>query len=712
LPLTIDVGKAAGKRENKSENLPESFNCNIPGMDIENVFFMQRKRFVSLNMCFATMCIVPFAVISAQHHPPTDTVKWYRLSDVEVVASPRRSVTKQAAPLQVLDKESMIRLGMQELSEAVRRFSGVTVKDYGGIGGLKTVSIRSLGAHHTAVNYDGVSVADAQSGQVDISRFTLDNVAMISLSTGQGDDIFQTARTYASAGVLNIQTQQPHFKENRSYQWSAKLKSGSFGFFNPMVSYSQKLHTRWSASAYADYMRADSRYPFTLVNGAIKTREERINSDIETFRLEGNVYGLLGAKGGRLDTKLYAFHSERGLPGSVNFYSKTTTERLWNENRFIQTQYGNQIHERLAVRLVAKYAFAHSRYKDVNDKYAAGYQEDRNTQREFYASAGVFYTPLSDLSASLTTDYANTRLRNNFIHAVQPVRHTSLTALAAQYKARQLTVTGSLLATGITDEVAYGDRPPDRKYLSPAMAASWRPFENNTFRLRVSYKDIFRVPTFADLYYLRVGNSDLTPEKARQFNAGLTWSGRVGSFVRYLSLSADGYYNKVKDKIVALPTLYIWRMMNMGEVKIKGADVNLSAEVPLPEKTNLLLSGSYTYQHAIDVTNPEAKNYKDQIPYTPRHTGNASATFETPWINISYLLTVVGERYALPQNTKANRVDAYAEQSLSLNRTFDLKNTSLRLQGEILNLANTQYDVIQYYPMPGRSWRLSVSMNL
>ena len=40
--------------------------------------------------------------------------------------------------------------------------------------------------------------------------------------------------------------------------------------------------------------------------------------------------------------------------------------------------------------------------------------------------------------------------------------------------------------------------------------------------------------------------------------------------LRHFSISADGYYNTVKDKIVALPTMYVWKMMNMGEVDIKG----------------------------------------------------------------------------------------------------------------------------------------------
>jgi outer membrane cobalamin receptor len=664
-----------------------------------------------MSMCLTSACLVSLAVATAQVSSPRDTVR--QLPDVDVVAPARASVTRHAAPLQILDHAGISRLGIEELSEAVRRFSGVTVKDYGGIGGLKTVSVRSLGAHHTAVSYDGVTISDAQSGQVDISRFTLDNVAMISLSMGQSDEILQTARIYASAGALDIKTQKPRFSGDKDYLLSAKIKSGSFGLVNPVVSYGRKLHERWSASAYADYMRADGKYPYTLVNGTIRTREERTNSDIGTLRLEGNVYGDFGGGAGSLETKFYTFHSERGLPGSVNFYNRTATERLWNDNSFVQTRYRNQWNDRLAVQAVAKYAYAYSRYRDVNDKYSAGYQEDRNTQHEYYGSAGIMYTlPVDGLSASLVTDYAHTALRNNFINAAQPRRNTSLTALAVQYRNDWLTATGSVLGTRISDEVESGDRPADRKHLSPAIAFSLRPFGGSALRIRASYKDIFRVPTFADLYYLRMGNTGLKPEKTKQFNAGLTWSGTVGSMIRYLSVSVDGYRNKVEDKIVALPTLYIWRMMNMGEVEIKGADVNLSAEIPVCRIVNVTASGSYTWQHAIDVTNPDAKNYRHQIPYTPRHTGNGSITVETPWINVSWLLTAVGERYALPQNTKANRVGAYTEQSVSLNRTFRLRRASLRLQGEILNLADTQYDVIQYYPMPGRSWRLSIALSI
>ena len=113
----------------------------------------------------------------------------------------------------------------------------------------------------------------------------------------------------------------------------------------------------------------------------------------------------------------------------------------------------------------------------------------------------------------------------------------------------------------MTDKVEQGDKPADRKKLSPAISLSWRPLPTYNWRIRGSYKDIFRVPTFTDLYYLRMGNTALVPEKARQLNVGTTWSGRCGNWLSQLSVSVDGYYNKIKDKIVAVPTMYIWKMM-------------------------------------------------------------------------------------------------------------------------------------------------------
>jgi len=654
---------------------------------------------------FIAVCMFAFIDLLAQQ---ADSILQRNLSEIEVVEKMRPSVTREGTPVQILDAKAIQRLGVQDLSEAVKRFSGVTVKDYGGIGGLKTVSVRSLGAQHTAVSYDGVSITDAQSGQVDISRFTLDNVETVSLSIGQADDIFKTARMYASAGALEIKTTSPVFKD-KDYNLRTRVGGGSFGLFNPSLQYDRRLSKVFSSSLRTDWLSAKGEYPFTLSNGQLVTDERRKNSDIQSLRLEGNLYGDFG-RSGKLKTKIYYYDSERGLPGSVILYNNRAKERLWDNNFFAQTHYEKSFAEALSFQASAKYNYSYNKYRDLNNAVEGGVREDRNTQQEYYASAGMLYRPVNNFSVTLTSDIAHNRLHNNYVNSAMPKRITSLSVLAAQYKTSRITTTGSLLGTYITDNVASGDKPADRKRLSPAVSISLRPFEDSSLRFRASFKDGFRVPTFTDMYYQRMGNTNLRPERATQYNAGITWSGYTDHLFRYIALSADAFYNKVEDKIVAIPNMYLWRMMNLGEVDIKGLDVNINSETPLTDKMSLLFTASYSYQEALDVTNRSNKNYKHQIPYTPKHSGVASLTFENLWVNLTYSATAVGERYALQQNVNENHIKGYIEQNISLNKTFSVNNASIRVQGEVLNIGNKTYDIIKYYPMPGRAWRLNMSL--
>ena len=97
---------------------------------------------------------------------------------------------KEVIPVQVLSGKELQRLNSHSVADALRYFSGVQIKDYGGIGGLKTINIRSLGSHHTGVFYDGIQLGNAQNGIVDLGRFSLDDVEEIALYNGQKSDIF------------------------------------------------------------------------------------------------------------------------------------------------------------------------------------------------------------------------------------------------------------------------------------------------------------------------------------------------------------------------------------------------------------------------------------------------------------------------------------------------------------------------------------------
>ena len=81
--------------------------------------------------------------------------------------------------------EKLRSLGTHSIADAIRYFSGVQIKDFGGIGGLKSINVRSLGSQHVGVFYDGVELGNAQNGIVDLGRFSLDNMESVSLYNGQ-----------------------------------------------------------------------------------------------------------------------------------------------------------------------------------------------------------------------------------------------------------------------------------------------------------------------------------------------------------------------------------------------------------------------------------------------------------------------------------------------------------------------------------------------
>ena len=654
-------------------------------------------------------CLLPSTIV-AQENKDSINGEAYLLDGVTVTARRMPAKITSTTSVQVFGKEDLKNLGLQNMGDAVKRFAGTNVRDYGGIGGLKTVSVRNLGAAHTAVSYDGVAISNTQAGQIDIGRFSLDNVSTLSLAIGHDDNLLQSARLFASAGVLNIETEKPHFENGKRHHTQVQMRGGSFGYLTPAIRHWQALGERTKLSVEGNYLHAEGEYPFTLKNGTLVTEQKRINSDVESYQGEVNLFHTFKDES-ELSAKAYYYNSKRGLPGAVILYNSESDERLWDENFFAQAKYKKAFSPQWTLQAQGKYNYSWNKYEDTGVEYTGGKQTDTNRQTEYYLSASALYKPTSAWSFSLSQDGFINRLHTNGANSPEPVRYTSLTALNARYQSGQLKASGSVVATYITEEVKAGNTPEDRRRLSPTLSLSWQPWEGEQLFVRALYKNTFRVPTFSDLYYLRVGNTSLKPEKATEYTVGLTWSGTPFSFTDFVSLTVDGYYNEVNDKIIAFPSTYVWKMQNYGKVHITGIDATLATAIPLSKSVNLNLSGNYSWQKALDVTNPEAKNYKHQLPYTPEHNGNVSATLEMPWINVGYTVTMVSKRYFLAQNIEANRIDGYSEHTATLWREFKLGKCGLRLQAEVINLTDAQYDVIKYYPMPGRSWRLTGTFN-
>ena len=242
------------------------------------------------KMLSALLCTIA-ATAQAQNHV-ADSI--HHLGEVVVT---QRLTQRETIPSATLKGEALQRLSALSVADALRYFSGIQLKDYGGVGGIKTVNIRSMGTHHLGIFYDGIELGNAQNGQIDLGQFSLDNVEEISLFNGQKSAIFQPATDFANAGSIYIRTRAPQFAAGIQRHIKVKAQYGSSDQVRLNALYEQRLSHSVSTSLSVGGLSSSGRYPFryhrVTPDGttAYDTTAVRHNGDIWAMRLEGNVYG-------------------------------------------------------------------------------------------------------------------------------------------------------------------------------------------------------------------------------------------------------------------------------------------------------------------------------------------------------------------------------------------------------------------------------------
>ena len=598
------------------------------------------------------------------------------------------------------------------VADALRYFSGLQLKDYGGVGGIKTVNIRSMGTNHLGIFYDGIELGNAQNGQIDLGQFSLDNVEEISLYNGQRSAIFQPASDFGNAGSVYIRTKAPRFMMGWRYNLLVRAKYGSSDTFRFSSLWEQKLSDHISSSLSTSVLTSSGRYKFryrrvTEDNTvAYDTTAVRHNGDIWAFRIEENVRG--GIADGYWNVKAYTYHSERGIPGAIVNNVWRRGERQWDHNTFGQAVFQKSFGDKFSTKALAKYAYYVTRY--VNNDETQIHVDNTYRQQEMYFSTSNVYEILSKWSVSMSYDFKWNKLNANMVDFAFPHRYSNFVSLATALTLSRIQAQASLVEQVVKDHVKYGASSSSRSTLTPAFFVNVYPFESKLLAVRAFAKKSFRMPTFNDLYYADMGNSKLNPESALQYDLGFVlnkdWKQGI---VDHFRLQVDGYYNTVHDKIVAYPKgqQFRWTMLNLGKVHIKGVDA--MAEVGLEPAKDWKVTArlQYTYQDARDVTDPNTSYYKDQIPYIPWHSGSAILGLSWREWDLSYSFIYSGERYSQQENILYNHLQPWYTHDMSV--VYHARRWSARL--DVNNIFSQDYDVILNYPMPKRNYMLTLEYN-
>ena len=664
---------------------------------------MTSRLILSIVAC----CFIPGQIKADEQADST-----YLLKEVLVTAQrPNRDII----PVQTLSGDQLHKLNSNSIADALRYFSGVQVKDYGGVGGIKTVNIRSMGTNHTGVVYDGVELENAQNGQIDLGQFSLDNIEALSLYNGQKSEILQPAKDFGAAGMIYMRTRTPSFAEGETYHARATIRTGSFDLLNPSALVELKLSQRVSTSLSAEWINSSGKYKFRYrrVNPAgelaYDTTAVRQNGDMNATRIELNTYG--GLNNGSWTFKVYNYNSERGVPGAIVNNVWRRGERIWDTNSFAQGRYTGYFGKFTTLNNL-KYAFYRTHYVNNDDKQVK--IDNLYKQKEVYFSSANEYAITDSWRVSASYDFMWNTLDADVYGFVKPDRISQYLSAATALDLNRFKIQASALSTFVHDRIRGQEAPADKHVFSPAVFMNGYPLRNKDFSVRVFYKKSFRMPTFNDLYYADMGNSKLSPERVAQYNAGLLYDHRSSSVICGARVSVDAYYNRVKDKIVAYPKgqQFRWTMLNLGLVDIRGVDfTGLLTINPYPE-LYLTVRGQYTFQRAIDITSPADNYYRDQIPYIPRHSGAAVINAQWRGWGLNYSWIYVGERYNQQENIRYNYTQPWYTSDLSLSKDFHLGKVSLRGLIEVNNLLSQDYDVILNYPMPKRNYRFTLTVEI
>jgi len=643
------------------------------------------------------------ATASASAQNPTDTIRQLH----EVMVSSKKPI-RTIATSQTLSGADLQALSTTSVADALKYFSGVQIKDYGGLGGLKTINVRSMGAQHVGVYIDGIRITNAQNGTVDLGKFSLSSMESVSLYNANRLDYCQSASEYASGATVYLQTRRPthdslsvQLRNASFHTWMAKL-NGQFNWRG------------WQGFIDGEYCTSSGDYPFRYHSEYEDTVGRRANSDIRYGRIEAALF-----RDG-FSSHIYYYDSERGCPGGIvrRLSDKyVNVGREWDRDFFVQASYQKRFLKHHLIK-------ANTKYTNEYLRYCTDYPENQNTarvdnhyrQQDVYAALCYAYTPLAWLTLSTSYDARYSILRADLKHFEDVKRLDQKQVLAAQANWRGIQAAASILHQRYSDWTfanAGAANPLDR--WTPAFSLAYT-FHDIT--LRGWYKEIFRAPTLNDLYYTQVGNRDLKPEETKQWNVGAEYHFSNSTINHHdskwaIDVQADAYINKIENRIVCLPLkgTYTWSMMNYGYTFCRGLNATIKGHYQ-KGPWNFSLLNSITWQRDVDRTNPEDEDtYDKPICYSPTFsTGiTAIAGWRTLQFTTSYLY--VGERmwsYADPEDV----LEPYHNIDMKLSYTHNIWKTTLGLCLEVCDVLDIRYEHLPRYPMPGRNYKLTLSFGI
>jgi outer membrane receptor for ferrienterochelin and colicins len=621
-----------------------------------------------------------------------DTTKIYHENEVVVTAT-RTAINPADASssVQVISPEVLQRINGNSVADLLRTINGIYLKEYGAMGATKTLSLRGMSAENILILVDGNSINDPQNGIVDVNLLPLDAVDRVEILYGGASALYGSD---ASGGVINIMTRRAKegvhtrvVREVGSYgeQRTAAEVQGRFAGIGIIAGATREF-------GYDDY-------PFTVNRQNLTdTVMNRQNSDYNRQQIYGSA-DMQVLDNIKINASVQYVKFDRGVPGPLTNITETARQ---NDEVFRST-FGSvwQTSDNVSLNLSGSYTRSNEQYYEPS-LYGA---TDLWYHENYYSiNSHLAWSPIVEDQIVIGIDYQGGLLNADglsygFPFLMSPTRFQKSVYLSNSYtwqhKAEwfdKVVFYQSVRADYYTDN--FGNA------LSPKLGVNVRVHQPYDIHVRGSWGKNYRVPTFNDLYYPNYSNPNLNPEHSTNIDAGvignLEQSGKQTLQVTYFAAFT-------KDKI-AYGTDFL--PYNIGKAENKGVEVRYEYH---SSDNQFDAFFGVSFIDAINTTSDTEAAYHKQLAYIPKSQGTFGISFLTELGRINVQHSVIGERYNNADNS--NLLPAYSLTDVNIVKQISYSGFQLSVRCVVNNVFNANYQVMEGYPMPGRTFRLTLGID-
>lgn len=572
----------------------------------------------------------------------------------------------------------------QNVGEVLSHTQSLFIKEYGGLSGLKTVTLRGASEGQVLVLEDGFRLNNPQGGWVDFNLLPINSVSKIEIVRGGASAQYGSE---AVGGVIHVRTLPPPER----FTPSAEYTFGSYGTNAARFGLGQRFG-KLSAIASFDKLQTEGDYAIDQNNRLHGNAFAR-----EAFYLRSD-YAISSA------TRLSAFHkdirSDREIAGALAFPSPGATQV--DDNRITAFSFSTQksawfdfTAQANVQRLVQAYANP--------DPFFPVASRHRVDSREFIAHNRSHVSRVELLYGF--------ELARHEIHSTDlqnPAREQRSAFVQAEWRAASVRH-NRLMSFALMPALRVDNYSDAGAHASPKLGFVWKYEKRASLSFHASAGKSFRMPAMNDLFWpsgpFVAGNPNLKPEAGKQYDAGvlLQWPNALGHW----RFALDAFQYRLTNLITWIPDAnFRFSPQNIARAKVSGLEPALQWSAP---RDRASVRVSYAKLNAKDDGN-EVLTRDKRLLYRPEHKLDASFSAQCFGATLGASYQLIGQRFVRQDNSLA--LPGYRLTSVFGNYDFALAGGfRARLAIAVNNLFDKRIQIIEGYPTPGREFRVTLGVN-